>query len=102
MLQCSSARQSYKYKDMLSSLRGLDASAGEHEYHFKEQIVKPTTEDQRRTAKDSRGDRVIEAMRSAPKPTLGMSTAQLMEFTRAERATDPPADLPSAPRPTGR
>ena len=33
---------------------------------------------------DQRGRRVIEAMRRAPKPRRGMSTDQLMAFTRAE------------------
>ncbi len=54
--------------------------------------MKPTTEDQSRTAGGSRGDRVIEAMRAAPRPKGGMSTDQLMEFTRGE--PDAPADPP--------
>jgi len=61
--------------------------------------VKPTTEGQSENAGGSRGDRVVEAMRSAPKPKPGMSTDQLMEFTRGERVTDAPADLPIGSRP---
>jgi AbrB family looped-hinge helix DNA binding protein len=33
---------------------------------------------------DQRGRRVLEAMRRAPKPRRGMSTDQLMAFTRGE------------------
>lgn len=33
---------------------------------------------------DQRGRRVIEAMRRAPKPRRGMTTDQLMAFTRGE------------------
>ena len=40
--------------------------------------------DRKRAASDGRGKRIVEAVRRAPKPKPGMTTAQLMALTRGE------------------
>jgi len=47
-------------------------------------VVNDSVRIRKKTTGGGRGQRVVEAMRRAPKPKRGMSTDQLMAFTRGE------------------
>jgi len=47
-------------------------------------VVNDSVRIRKKTTVGGRGQRVVEAMRRAPKPKRGMSTDQLMAFTRGE------------------
>jgi len=47
-------------------------------------VVDDSVRIRKRAASGGRGKRIVEAMRRAPKPKPGMTTAQLMALTRGE------------------
>ncbi len=47
-------------------------------------VVDDSVRIRKRTAARSRGARIVDAMRRAPKPKAGMTTAQLMALTRGD------------------
>lgn len=47
-------------------------------------VVDDSVRIRKRAASGGRGRRIVEAMRRAPKPKPGMTTAQLMALTRGE------------------
>lgn len=47
-------------------------------------VVDDSVRIRKRAATGGRGKRIVEAMRRAPKPKPGMTTAQLMALTRGE------------------